>query len=949
MKSNQLLYIVFFILIILNSAYSQEEFGGHPRGQNWLQLKSEGVNIIFPTGMEKQASKIADIINYMDNNSRASIGEKRRRLEMVLQNRTTNPNGYVGLAPFRSEFYSTPPQSNLLLGSLDWLDALAIHEYRHAQQYLNGKRGLTNLLYWFSGQRGWQLGNIMTPNWFFEGDAVITETALTNSGRGRSAFFTMQQRALAYEGLNYSYHKHRNGSFKSMIPDQYRLGYMMLNHARNLKGNEITQKIQAKSSKEVGLFWGFSRAMKKYTDLNTKGMYNESWQAQKEIFQKQLAETVLIPTQKLSSKKTRTVTRYKYPYELPDGSILCSKSSYKEIDKLISIKNGKEKFIASIGANIDDHLTIGSKKIAWTEFSNNARRGHQDYSDVIIYSLVSNKKQRLTSKERFFSPAFSKDDSKLAAIQIDYNQNNKIVLLDPATGKIKQEINNPSDYFLSRIAWMENNEEIVTIAKKEGKLALMKVSLNDGSFSQLSPWTSHTMETPIVRGDYIYFNGSFGGIDNIFRIKTNGENQDIEQMTSVPVGSYEPSLSVDGRKIYFTEFSSKGTFISYQDISNENERSNNKISIQEPSEMPLYNSVAIKSEGGDILNKIEPQTYKIDKFKGLLKGQKLHSWGIEASTQSSNLSLSMVNLMNDVSINLSSRINYNESNKTGYNAVVSIGRFYPQWDFIVGSNDRSTNYFDPTRKDTSRILNFRELRLGAAVSLPLQWVKGNYNNRFVPRISFSNRNLGDLKTQLVDFDNKTVNTLESTLGFGTTRRTALQNLGTRLGYSVDAGYRTTLSKNRGKLEDAISARASIFLPGLGANHRLKITGNYLREDFSNFYQFSDDFAYARGYNSIGADIHNSVSIDYSMPLLYPDFGIPTLAFFKRLRTNLFYDWSAFGVIGRDTRFNFNSTGIELLMDTKILNIAEVGLGARIYKQFSREKKTGIEFILLTGF
>ena len=117
-------------LVLSKLLPAQADFGGHPIGLDWQILTSDAVRVIYPKGMEPQAQRTANLINYMEQNNKRSVGDKKHRFDLVLRNQTTNPNGYVSLAPFRSEFFCTPPQNNLLLGSNDWMDELAIHEYR---------------------------------------------------------------------------------------------------------------------------------------------------------------------------------------------------------------------------------------------------------------------------------------------------------------------------------------------------------------------------------------------------------------------------------------------------------------------------------------------------------------------------------------------------------------------------------------------------------------------------------------------------------------------------------------------------------------------------------------------------------------------------------------------------------------------------------------------------
>ena len=124
------------------SAASQQ-FGGTPPEVSWKQLNSDTAQIIFPTGLDSQAWRVANIIHRLAASKPASLGTKLRKIPVVLQGQTTIANGYVGLGPYRSEFYLTPAPDNFSQGSLNWADQLAIHEYRHVQQFNNFDNGLS--------------------------------------------------------------------------------------------------------------------------------------------------------------------------------------------------------------------------------------------------------------------------------------------------------------------------------------------------------------------------------------------------------------------------------------------------------------------------------------------------------------------------------------------------------------------------------------------------------------------------------------------------------------------------------------------------------------------------------------------------------------------------------------------------------------------------------------
>ena len=214
--------IVFFYLILLmpGSIFSQQ-FGGHPPSHKWKQINTDSARIIFPVGMDSQANRISSIIHYLATEKPLSLGNQLKKINVVLQSQTTIPNGYVQLGPFRSEFFMNPVLNNFEEGSISWGDQLAIHEYRHVHQFNNFNNGLSKLMKTLFGQEGFALAiNASIPDWFYEGDAVYAETALTRQGRGRLPLFMNAYPSIWQAGKKYSWMKLRNGSLKDYVPNQ---------------------------------------------------------------------------------------------------------------------------------------------------------------------------------------------------------------------------------------------------------------------------------------------------------------------------------------------------------------------------------------------------------------------------------------------------------------------------------------------------------------------------------------------------------------------------------------------------------------------------------------------------------------------------------------------------------------------------------------------------------
>jgi hypothetical protein len=905
-------------LIVFKLHLKAQVRGGNPVNLSWQILTSPSVRVIYPLGMEAQAQRIAGLINYMDKNCNKSIGPKKRRLDIVLQNQTVNPNGYVSLAPFRSEFYATPPSSNLLLGSLDWLDGLSIHEYRHAQQFTNSLTGLSKIGYYLQGEQLWAALNVISiPNWFSEGDAVIAETELSNSGRGRSPFFTIEQRALAYSNINYSFLKHRNESYKDMIPDSYRLGYMMLTRIRNEKGSDITAKLLHQAAAYNPVFYPFSNALKNKTGYTSKTLYYQAWEGKKKEFSNQLLATKLIPTNHITKKHKHTFTNYRFPCILENGDIIARKNSFKTTDEIVRLSKEAETHLTNIGFNRDKMLHYSNGMLVWTENSVNIRRENKNYSNIVLFDISAEKKTYLTKKTKYFSPSISPDGKLIAAVYISPDQQYEIHILDISNGTILNRIQTPLNYNLSRTTWSEDGTSIITIAKNKSQLAIIRLTINNSELIELTNWTSHTIDAPVVKLNKVFFNAGFTGIDNIFYTDTEGSKK-IFQVTSVPIGAFDPKPS-HNNEIYFTEYTEMGHIISKQNL--ENDTAAIPIEITEPSQMRIYKTIAKNTEAGNVLDIQSTSLYPSSSYNGFFRGLKIHSWGINPSISNPGLSVKMTNLLNDVSVELGSRINRNEKKSISYYGQFSVARYFPIITLTVINSKRQSDYYTNTNKISSQT-NY-ETSLGLDVTVPLELQKGNFISNFRPQIGLNYFFLDRIIVE--NTNNSNFGSPEFGFLLSSKRRKAFQNVGCRLGIEIASNYATSFGNlYSNKLESV----AKVFLPGFGKNHNLTLSASFQKENLNNTYQFNDVFEYPRGFSYPINDNFKVFKTDYHMPLTYPDIGFLSILYLKRVRGNVFFDYGV-GYVDKINKSSvYNSAGIEILFDNVFLNVIPISFGVR---------------------
>src|SRR5258706_14771920 len=167
-------------LFLVSCTLPAQQFGGNPPSIHWSQINTDTARIIFPQGIDSTAQRVASIVHWLAKNNPSPLGNRLYKVNIVFQTQTTLANGYVSLAPFRSEYYLTPVLNNFEEGSINWPEVLAVHEFRHVQQFNNFRNGLSKAAWYLFGESGLQvLTAAAIPNWFYEGDAVYNETITT--------------------------------------------------------------------------------------------------------------------------------------------------------------------------------------------------------------------------------------------------------------------------------------------------------------------------------------------------------------------------------------------------------------------------------------------------------------------------------------------------------------------------------------------------------------------------------------------------------------------------------------------------------------------------------------------------------------------------------------------------------------------------------------------------
>jgi hypothetical protein len=935
------------ILSSNNQAFSQE-FGRFRPGIKWQQINDSAVRVIFPEGLEAQATRVASNIRYVNQNSLSSVGNKTKKINLILNNQGIISNGYVTVGPYRSEFYTTPLQDGFALGTLPWLDLLSLHEYRHALQYINGRRGFTKLAWLLTGDTGWgTLLNLTIPGWYFEGDAVATETALSKQGRGRIPNFLQQYKSILAEGKPYSYMKARNGSYRDMVPNEYELGYLLCSYGRENYGNELWKEVLNTSTLLSGVFiYPFALSLWGQTDLVTGQFYKKAFADYKLKWEDQLSETLLTPAKPIT-RVTRTYTDYQFPTIQQDGSLLVYKTSYKKPGAIYRITpNSKEKRLFNLGITQDPYFSASRNLIAWTEVTWDQRYSSENYSDVVLFQTDLGKKKYLTSKQRYFSPALSPDGSQVVVVEVDPTGKCLMKIIDSQTGKLINTLPNEDQLYYTYPKWDTDGKSILSSARTTtGSMLIISQKISDGTLTRLTPDHDQIMGELLVMKDSILFSCGVTGTNNIFSLsRTDGK---IRQLTSTKFGAYNPAIDPTNKRLVYSDFGKRG----YRIVSAPMDSLTATVSdFSRQDKLNPFDFKYFDTEGGDILGKIPSRKFEITPYGQLEHAVKVHSWNITPSFSSIGVTLISDNILNNVHLEGGANYFYNE-NSPGINALVQYGGFYPLLSAGFSRNYRYKTVANPIGIGTNPTLESLDNLLSAQVEIPLDFTKGEFFRQADIQFGYDFISSKDLASESDSFRETTViSSVGGTASYAAVRRKALQNITTPLGFKIELTANQSINKTKARQVQAI---ADFAVRGLTPNHSLVVSAGWKSELVDNDYQYMDLFLYPRGYSIPTYDKMISIQSSYHFPIAYPDWGFWGIFYCSRVRASLFADYGRATIpasLNSTSDGNFTSTGVELILDTRILNIIDLPLGVRFSLLLNDDmtdpnKKTKIEFVL----
>lgn len=840
----------------------------------WREINSENFRLLFPKDFENAARVLAKELDSFIKNSSADLGILPRKITLILQGNHLSQNGYVQLAPRKSEMYPVPSST---AGNTEWLSNLAQHELRHVAQFdkLTGR-----LKGPFLEQLALALFGLNLPAWYFEGDAVQIETLFSYGGRGRLPSWEMPIRTNVLSSKNYGFNKYVLGSFKDIVPSYYTIGYFMNTYLTNTHGFQSHEKIMEDMRGKLIRPYNFQRALKKVSNLNSKQLFKATLEDLHTKWEREKSANDWNPTF-VYTKESPYPSNYLLPQTGLGNKIYALKSSPQQINGIVTIdSSGKEKTIIKTGIQITPYFHLRGDKIVWDEYRKHARFGKETYNVINMYDLSLGKLTTLTKNSRFYSPALHPTLDHIALVEVDKSNKSRLLIIDANDGHLLDSISVPENMHVQQPKYNETGDKIIAIAVQQQGISLIEFNLADKTSSVRLPWSHQQLERPSYHNGHIIFKAHYDGLDNIYRL---GDNGNIHKLTNASYGAFNPTVAEDGELIY-NDYQYNGYKIAKTPLHpvSENALDTHIFYLEKTLKQLPLDSVQ-HSEQDYVAKKYHPAAHMVNFHSLSISGTNFESFDsyIPGIFWLSN------DLLNTTQIKLGYEFD-TEISKSRYSAEISYRRYFPIFTARYMNRGLVGNAVSNTNKDSTVMYNYRDHLATFEMSLPFSVYRQNtvYSYGFNFGTSYTKRY--DMDVNLKNFNDVIAFPLNYQLYFNKNAMRAEMDLLPKWGQNFSITYRH-LPFEKELSGYIVSARTNFYFPGLVSNHSFQLRFAFQKSE--DRYRNSYDIPLVSGWGHfLSPIVKNTAMANYRMPLFYPDWSIGSLAYIKRFQGMLFSDF-----------------------------------------------------------
>ncbi|MBU2864128.1 hypothetical protein KO489_09765 [Reinekea forsetii] len=524
----------------------------------WRVIHEPMFSLIYEANIHSHAQRVATQLNYYLNQhlNEMPLTRAMKPIPIVLYTRAHTSNGNVGLMPYRSLWFNKPAP----FAQLEWFDALAVHEGRHIVQYNQmGDNFVAKAMSFALGELGsGAFSALFLPAWFFEGDAVVSETLMTEGGRGRTASFDLWYRTDLLEHAPYSYDRAMLGTGFDRTPrhSPYVLGRYLTAYLRSEYGSDLFDRVINRLATASG--FNLDSALKKETGLTLNEHYERMVSTLQGYWQHQLS-TLGVSTVDLIKGQQGEHWQSFYPINVVDQQVFAVKVDAKLGSSIVVIEEGRDRLIQPLTNRAARSYYGGSKTMSvvahndqwcWIEEKPHAKKPFQETADLYCWSQDEGE-QQLSAGERF--TYVGSNHQQFLVNRFSEDRSSEFVLLDKKGGLLKV-VSLPSNSIAYDIRPVQDGWVYVLSGGESDGVYHIDRELENTTL--LKPNSHETLRSPILTEHWLLYSSDVSGIDQVYARSRASDK--TYQVATRPYGSYFLHWDKVNQRIVMADYTAQG-------------------------------------------------------------------------------------------------------------------------------------------------------------------------------------------------------------------------------------------------------------------------------------------------------------------------------------------------------------------------------------------------------
>lgn len=960
----QMKRLMILLLLVIGGMFTTERvvaqyysWGADPLSFRWRQMKADEYRVVYPDTARHIASRMMYYLDAVKDDIDYGYRHPQMSIPFVVHPSNFLSNGLVMWMPRRVEFISTPAVDGY---SMPWIKQLIAHEYRHAVQYNNINRGIFKGLSYILGQQSSTIGLLAMPLWMMEGDAVMTETEMSTFGRGLQPSFTIAYRA--YGNVSYKYRnidKWFCGSFKDYIPSHYHLGYLMSRHGYATYGRVMGDDVVELTSRRPYMIVSTSWVLKKLYGITSPQLFHDTFR--RLYCHWQPLESVVETTRPLPTPELRSFTTYAHPMPCDDGTIIALKEDLDKPTAFVAIDTltGRERRIAYTGHISTRPALSDDGRMWWTEYRQSTLFAQKVNSQLCYMDLASGRPRTMHKYRNVLYPT-PMDQAGIA--WVEYTPDGRYTVVVNGRTELKRRTEIPMGSEVHGLAWDDVTQALYMIITDDDGMHIASITADGIEGVTVPAYT--TISDLQAKGGRLYYGSIASGRDELhaYDLATRREYR----LSQSRYGSFQP-MPLDSCRVVATTFDERGYLPVVQDVDGAHEVTwlphPPKIMLPEIKPWGVVNLDTVRygdAAADSVMRNTPPR-----RFRRVAHAFNIHSWApasydpyeiMEESSVAFNLGATV--LTQNILSTMEGFLTWGWNPREGSVFKAKL-RYYGLgvnlWvNGTYGGKQQiyKVAVYDPEKgaleyPDEPEVGRYYSVTAGASLPLLLQ---GGYHTRqlaLAASWNFSNGMVANVD-RLIFEEGKVTNI--ATIGY----KEGVHLLNVGLSYQdyvrqahrdflppwgVALSINSALNPTSNDFGHLWVLYGKLYTPGFAPHHSLSAAvsfqtsmGGFHSDVVLSGLTFKSTRLIPRGYSSYDIENNNYVatSLNYHLPIWYPDGGIEGVIFFKRLRLNVGVDYASFNqVSGFDDsgsvvqrRRHIGSYGLDVGVDFNLFTMPE---------------------------